>query len=136
MTGSRLGVGVGIAVVAAFVFGLDNDDSSVFERSLRVVLKGGANLVNFSALVPYPGTPIFKRLEAEGRITERDWSKYISPTVCFEPKHITAKELQEGTIWAQKQKRNLESANRSAKIQVESSRLTCFTRIPKRNRKE
>lgn len=93
----------GIAVVAAFVFGLDNDDSSVFERSLRVVLKGGANLVNFSALVPYPGTPIFKRLEAEGRITERDWSKYISPTVCFEPKHITAKELQEGTIWAQKE---------------------------------
>jgi radical SAM superfamily enzyme YgiQ (UPF0313 family) len=93
----------GIAVVAAFVFGLDNDDLSVFERSLQVALKGGANLVNFSVLVPYPGTPLFHRLNRESRITERDWSKYISPNVCFEPKNMTAKQLYEGTIWAQKE---------------------------------
>jgi radical SAM superfamily enzyme YgiQ (UPF0313 family) len=93
----------GIAVVAAFVFGLDNDDTSVFERSLRVVLKGGANLVNFSALVPYPGTPIFHRLKREGRIIEWDWSKYISPHVCFEPQKMTVKELREGILWAQKE---------------------------------
>jgi radical SAM superfamily enzyme YgiQ (UPF0313 family) len=93
----------GIAVVAAFVFGLDNDDLSVFERSLQVALKGGANLVNFSTLVPYPGTPIYQRLKKEGRIFEKDVSKYISPNVCFEPKNMTAKELYEGTIWAQRE---------------------------------
>lgn len=92
----------GIAVVAAFVFGLDNDDQSVFERSLQVALKGGANLVNFSALVPYPGTPVYHRLKKEGRIIEWDWSKYISPNVCFEPKNMTAKELYEGTLRTQK----------------------------------
>jgi radical SAM superfamily enzyme YgiQ (UPF0313 family) len=93
----------GIAVVAAFVFGLDNDDDSVFERSLQVALKGRANLVNFSVLVPYPGTPVFQRLKKEGRITEWDWSKYISPGVCFEPKNMTARKLLEGTLWAQKE---------------------------------
>jgi radical SAM superfamily enzyme YgiQ (UPF0313 family) len=93
----------GIAVVAAFVFGLDNDDLSVFERSLQVVLKGRANLVNFSTLVPYPGTPIYQRLKTEGRIFEKDKSKFISPNVCYEPINMTAKELYEGTIWAQRE---------------------------------
>lgn len=92
----------GIAVVAAFVFGLDNDDSSVFEKSLDVALSGGANLVNFSCLVPYPGTPIFQRLAAEGRIINRDWSQYISPNVCFQPLHMSPTELREGLIRAQK----------------------------------
>jgi radical SAM superfamily enzyme YgiQ (UPF0313 family) len=91
----------GIAVVAAFVLGLDSDDESVFERSLDVVRKGGANLVNFSVLVPYPGTPVFHRLKQEGRITEWDWSKFISPNVCFEPKRMSAEALYEGTRWIQ-----------------------------------
>ena len=92
-----------IAVVAAFVFGLDSDDPSVFERSFEVVRKGGANLVNFSVLVPYPGTPVFHRLKREGRITEWDWAKYVSPSVCFEPKQMTVAELTDGTRWAQQQ---------------------------------
>ncbi|TFG53853.1 MAG: B12-binding domain-containing radical SAM protein [Gemmatimonadales bacterium] len=93
----------GIAVVAAFVFGLDDDGPDVFERALNVVREGGANLVNFSVLVPYPGTPIHRRLRAEGRITEWDWSKYISPNVCFIPKGMSADELASGTRWCQEQ---------------------------------
>jgi radical SAM superfamily enzyme YgiQ (UPF0313 family) len=93
----------GIPVVAAFVFGLDNDDTTVFERSLHVVQKGGADLVNFSALVPYPGTPVFNRLKREGRITDWDWSHYISPNVCFRPNRMTAAELNMGVTWAQRE---------------------------------
>ena len=93
----------GIPVVAAFVFGLDNDDTTVFERSLGVVQRGGADLVNFSTLIPYPGTPIFNRLKSEGRITDWDWSHYISPNVCFRPNRMTAEELQEGVTRAQRE---------------------------------
>jgi radical SAM superfamily enzyme YgiQ (UPF0313 family) len=93
----------GIAVVAAFVFGLDEDDESVFERSLRVVLDGGANLVNFSCLVPYPGTPVYARLEQEDRLIESNWSKYISPNVCYLPKYMSPGKLSEGVIWAQRE---------------------------------
>lgn len=104
----------GIAVVAAFVFGLDSDGPDVFERSLSVVREGGANLVNFSALVPYPGTPVFDRLRSEGRITVWDWSKYISPTVCFTPKRMSAAELAGGTRWCQEQFYSLGNVVKSA----------------------
>jgi radical SAM superfamily enzyme YgiQ (UPF0313 family) len=104
----------GMAVVAAFVFGFDDDDSSVFARSFDVVRKGGANLVNFSVLVPYPGTPVFKRLSLEGRLTESDWSRYISPNVCFAPKKMSAEELYQGTLWAQKEFYSLGYVMRSA----------------------
>jgi radical SAM superfamily enzyme YgiQ (UPF0313 family) len=93
----------GIAVVAAFVFGLDDDDESVFERSLRVVLDGGANLVNFSSLVPYPGTPVHHQLQMENRIIDYDWSKYISPNVCFIPRNMSPDKLIEGVRWAQRE---------------------------------
>lgn len=104
----------GIAVVAAFVFGLDGDGPDVFERALGVVRDGGANLVNFSALVPYPGTPIHSRLRSEGRITEWDWSKYISPNVCFVPKGMSADELASGTRWCQEQFYSLGSVVKGA----------------------
>lgn len=90
----------GIAVMAGFVFGLDSDDVSVFERSLRVILEGRADLANFNVALPYPGTPLFNRLSAEGRIIEWDWSKYLNPNVCFEPKRMTVEQLQEGIAWA------------------------------------
>ncbi len=93
----------GIACVAAFVFGLDGDDATVFERTLNAIRGGGANLACFSVLVPYPGTPVFRRLQQEGRITERDWSKYVSPNVCFEPRRMSAADLYEGTLWSQKE---------------------------------
>jgi hypothetical protein len=89
--------------VAAFVFGLDNDDTTVFERALDVVRGGGASLACFNVLVPYPGTAVFRRLQREGRITEWDWSRYVSPNVCFRPRHMSASELLEGTLWAQRE---------------------------------
>lgn len=109
----------GIAVVAAFVFGLDDDDVSVFERSLRVVLDGGANLVNFSCLVPYPGTPVYHRLRRENRIIENDWSKYISPNVCFRPAGMSPRRLSEGVAWAQ---REFYSYRNILKISVQAAR--------------
>jgi radical SAM superfamily enzyme YgiQ (UPF0313 family) len=93
----------GIGVVGAFVFGLDQDGPDVFERSMRVVRDSGVNLVNFSVLVPYPGTPVYHRLRAEGRLTESDWSRFISPNVCFQPKHMSAADLSEGTARCQRE---------------------------------
>lgn len=106
----------GIACVAAFVFGLDQDDSTVFERTLRVIRDGGAALASFSVLVPYPGTPVFTRLRQEGRITEWDWSKYASPNVCFQPKRMTAARLSEGTLWAQKEFLSFSNVMRTAAL--------------------
>jgi hypothetical protein len=35
-------------------------------------------------------------MEEEGRIVDRDWSKYNTYEVVFKPKNMTAKELQRG----------------------------------------
>ena len=45
---------------------------------------------------PFPGTPLYKRLEREGRITTRDWSLYDGQHVVFEPRNISQETLQTG----------------------------------------
>ncbi len=51
----------------------------------------------FNMLTPYPGTPLFERLRAEGRITSLDWARYNGRTdVVFRPKYMSADELQRG----------------------------------------
>ena len=51
----------------------------------------------FNILTPFPGTRLFQRLEAEGRILTRDWSKYNSRAdVVFQPKNMSSEELLAG----------------------------------------
>jgi radical SAM superfamily enzyme YgiQ (UPF0313 family) len=47
-------------------------------------------------LTPFPGTPIFNKLEKEGRILTKDWSQYSLKNVVFEPKNMTPDELIQG----------------------------------------
>jgi hypothetical protein len=50
-------------------------------------------------LTPYPGTPLFGQLEAEGRILHRDWSLYDTAHVVFQPRRLTVDQLAEGYAW-------------------------------------
>jgi len=50
-------------------------------------------------LTPYPGTPLFRQLEREGRLLHRDWEKYDTSHVVFRPKLMTAEELLLGYDW-------------------------------------
>src|SRR5204863_6848547 len=53
----------------------------------------------FHILTPYPGTPLFRRLEREGRILHRDWSRYDMAHVVFRPRRLTETQLAEGYAW-------------------------------------
>ncbi|MBL8271909.1 DUF4070 domain-containing protein, partial [Steroidobacter sp.] len=53
----------------------------------------------FHILTPYPGTPFFRQLDAEGRILHRDWDQYDTAHVVFAPKHMSADELDRGYAW-------------------------------------
>jgi radical SAM superfamily enzyme YgiQ (UPF0313 family) len=50
----------------------------------------------FHILTPYPGTPLFARLEREGRILDRDWAHYDTAHVVFRPKRMAPEELAAG----------------------------------------
>lgn len=87
----------GIVVMAGVIFGFDGDDPEVFDRTADFLGDNNVGLASFSALTPFPGTALCAQLEAEGRITSRDWSMYDACTTVFKPRGMTEEQLQEGT---------------------------------------
>lgn len=92
----------GIGVIGAFIFGFDNDDESIFPGTLEFALESRIDTAQINILVPYPGTPLYGRLEGEGRIVERDWSRYITDNVCFKPMRMSREALFEGCLEVKK----------------------------------
>ena len=90
----------GIMFHASVIFGFDEDDESIFERTLEFLMKHRIVSVTFNILTPYPGTEIFKRFEKEGRLLSRNWCDYNHTTVVFKPKNMTPEQLAEGRLWA------------------------------------
>lgn len=93
----------GIAINGCFVFGLDGDDKDIFERTVEFANRAAIDLPRFSIATPFPGTPLYKQLDAEGRILTRDWTYYGGQNVVFQPKNMTVEELQHGAQWAWRQ---------------------------------
>ena len=86
-----------IALMGCFVFGMDHDTPDVFVDTTRFVVEAKIDLPRFAILTPFPGTPLFDRLKAEGRILTEDWSLYDGQHVVFRPANMTVKQLYEGT---------------------------------------
>lgn len=93
----------GIMVNPGIVFGFDNDDESVFERTVEFLIKNRVELAYFNVLTPLPGTPLYERYNRDGRIFDRDWAKYDGKHVVFYPARMTPEQLQEGFFWANHQ---------------------------------
>ncbi len=89
----------GIQVNGSFVVGFDEDDADSFVRLAEWVEENRLECATFHILTPYPGTPLFARMEREGRILHRDWSKYDTSHAVFRPKHMTPEELELGYDW-------------------------------------
>jgi radical SAM superfamily enzyme YgiQ (UPF0313 family) len=90
----------GIAIMGCFVFGLDTDDAGVFKRTVDFINESNIDLPRFTVCTAYPGTPLYKRFEAENRIIERNWLMYDCQHVMFRPKSMSPEELQSGLHWA------------------------------------
>ena len=94
----------GMAVQAGVVFGFDHDDRSIFRTTVEFYRSAGLDSATVSVLIPFPNTPLFKRLDAEGRILTRDWSKYNGKKdVVFQPAMMSPRELLMGMEWAARQ---------------------------------
>ena len=89
----------GIQVNGSFVLGFDHDREDVFERTAEWVEANRLECATFHLLTPYPGTPLFRHLEAEGRLLHRDWSRYDTAHVVFRPRHMSPERLAEGYAW-------------------------------------
>ena len=93
-----------MAVQAGVVFGFDHDDRSIFRTTVEFFRSAGLDSATVSVLIPFPITPLFRRLDAEGRILTRDWSKYNGKKdVVFQPAMMSPRELLTGMEWAARQ---------------------------------
>jgi radical SAM superfamily enzyme YgiQ (UPF0313 family) len=91
---------LGIMINGSFVFGMDDDDEGVFERTVDWAVSHGITTATFHIQTPYPGTALFARLEAQGRIVTRDWDRYDTRQVVFAPARLTPRALKDGYDWA------------------------------------
>ena len=89
----------GIQVNGSFVVGFDHDSEDVFERTADWIESNRLECATFHILTPYPATPLFRQMEAEGRILHRDWSRYDTAHAVFRPRHMSPEQLEEGHAW-------------------------------------
>jgi radical SAM superfamily enzyme YgiQ (UPF0313 family) len=87
----------GIAIEAGVVFGFDGDRPDVFASTLQTLDALEIDVAQFSVLTPLPGTPL--ATTKQDRVFDPDWSHYDFHHVVFEPKGMTAPELQQGHDW-------------------------------------
>ena len=96
----------GLAAAGTFIFGYDGDGPDVFERTARFVLDAGLDVAHFSLLTPNPGTDLFDRLAAEGRLLytnfPADYARYDIRRATFRPRQMTPEQLEAGIVWASK----------------------------------
>jgi len=93
----------GILVQGCFAFGADNEDVSVFERTVEMVQRAKIDLPRYSILTPFPETEYYRQLEKENRIVERNWAMYDVEHCVYKPALMTPEQLEEGITWAWKE---------------------------------
>ena len=91
---------LGVMINGSFVFGMDGDDRSVFERTVDWAIEHGIETATFHILTPYPGTALYRRLSEQGRLTVHDWDLYDTRHTVFRPAHLSADQLERGYHWA------------------------------------
>ena len=92
----------GIALQGCFVFGSDGDTVASIRRTAEWAVEARVDLPRFAILTPFPGTPLFHRLEAEDRILHRDWQFYDGQHVVFQPNSMSPETLRRETETAWK----------------------------------
>ncbi len=88
-----------ISVLGAFIFGLENDTPETIENRTRYIMEADIDIIQASMLTPLPGTDLFKRFEAEGRLLyhnyPEDWERYNYAEAVFRPQKMSPEEFEQ-----------------------------------------
>ncbi|MDH3976641.1 MAG: radical SAM protein [Deltaproteobacteria bacterium] len=104
-----------VFIIAAIVFGFDQDNSDIFKNTLEWAKNSGVDALNLNVLRPYPNTPLYNDLKQQNRLIFDPWWQQPLETrmemvqnntynlagtmVTYKPKNMSAKELTHGTLW-------------------------------------
>ena len=87
---------LGVMVNGSFVFGMENDDETVFDRTVDWAVGQGIETATFHILTPYPGTALYDRMVAQGRLLHSRWDEYDTRQVVYRPARLSAAALEAG----------------------------------------
>ena len=87
-----------ILLYASFMYGLDNDRTDSFSKTTRFCVRNNIDFVTFSIFNPEEGTRIYEELKKKGRISKKDLSKMGIKELLFEPKYLSAEDVEKGTL--------------------------------------
>jgi len=87
---------LGVMVNASFVFGMDEDDSTVFDRTVEWAIEQGIETATFHILTPYPGTVLHENMQREKRILTSNWDLYDTRHTVFSPTKLAPEALEAG----------------------------------------
>jgi radical SAM superfamily enzyme YgiQ (UPF0313 family) len=90
----------GVSVNGCFILGLDSHTPDVFETVRDFVRESGLLEVQITVQTPFPGTPLYRRLQREGRLLQdRFWDRCTLFDVTYQPKHMSVADLEAGMRW-------------------------------------
>lgn len=86
----------GVMVNGSFVYGMDSDDDTVFDRTIEWAITQGIETATFHILTPYPGTLLYDRMLAQNRITIHNWDLYDTRHAVYSPTQMSVETLEKG----------------------------------------
>ena len=95
-----------IRVYGTFIFGYDGDTPESFAPTVEFAQEHALYIAAFNHLTPFPGTPLYKRLETEGRLLYKAWwldERYSYNRIPFQPRGMSPEHLQRNCLGARRQ---------------------------------
>jgi len=87
----------GITVIGCFVLGLDGQTPAAFDAVYDFAKRTNLYDVQVTLQTPFPGTPLYKRLESAGRLTHPgQWNRCTLFDLNYEPIGMTREQLESG----------------------------------------
>ena len=86
----------GVMVNGSFVFGMDEDDETVFNRTVDWAVEQGIETATFHILTPYPGTALYQRMADQKRLLHSNWDLYDTRHVVYRPVRLSPEALEAG----------------------------------------
>jgi radical SAM superfamily enzyme YgiQ (UPF0313 family) len=113
-----------IRVYGTFIFGYDRDTPESFHNTVEFAKEHALYIAAFNHLTPFPGTPLYQRLQKEGRLLYDHWwldERYSYNRIPFQPRGMTPEMLQRNCLEARREfyswrsifQRSLDRVNRS-----------------------
>jgi radical SAM superfamily enzyme YgiQ (UPF0313 family) len=88
--------GLGVMINGSFVFGMDDDQPSVFDQTVTWAIERGIETATFHILTPYPSTALYHRFNQQKRIHHHNWDLYDTRHAVFSPARMTPEVLEAG----------------------------------------